>query len=637
MIHSFLFQPALSVLFSLTAFSLIVWPGYAVLHLLGLGRHRWESSAFAGPAVTLALWVIIMSGAAWAAIPLQRLSTPVWIATFLLAMLGIVLRLSVKRQISTEIHQKRRHAFCWFVAFVLAAAAMPSTFHYGLGIYASSICQDAWNYIAAADYFSHFARGVEGGLSPLDQYGSLLMNGRNASSALLSLLANGLGTSAAEVISLYCLLVLFANCSALIAFAVTVFGEFRSAVCFTLFAGFGVPLLVVTYANFDQMLLLPLLPLVAALAVKAGRGENLVGSAAAIGILFAASILAYVEMAVFGLLAAASFIVIPGQNLRLVLLRATRGLCIVTPVTAALTWPGAVSLLSFLKSQYSIGTQAGVRPGDGNLANWLMRGEFLHHSWVGALLIFVLALAVLMALGVWFERKRWGAVLALFGVTGLVLYFLLVEKYLYGIYKIASVNFWIFSFFTVAGARAVLELASRRYSISFQPIFPAAAVFATLSIIATSALLETKLRTNALNQKGYREAVALAALIGTAPTVLSVRDEAANQWAVFYLASVPLYIDPYRSTMGQPEVLPFMKRAKAIDLASVKFIITDHDTASRSTVTGANLIWDGQTYSLWSRDEGNWTVTANGGTYNDAVHLNGLASTVATPDYFSKK
>jgi hypothetical protein len=266
-----------------------------------------------------------------------------------------------------------------------------------------------------------------------------------------------------------------------------------------------------------------------------------------------------------------------------------------------------------------------------------MRGEFLHHSWVGALLIFVLALAVLTALGVWFERKRWGAVLALFGVSGLVLYFLLVEKYLYGVYKIASVNFWIFSFFTVAGARAGLGFASRRYSISFQPIFPAAAIFATLSIIATSALLETKLRTNALNQKGYREAVALAALIGTTPTVLSVREEAANQWAVFYLASVPLYIDPYRSTMGQPEVLPFMKRAKAIDLASVKFIITDHDTALRSTVTGANLIWDGQTYSLWSRDEGNWTVTANGGTYNDAVRLNGLASTVSTPDYFSKK
>jgi hypothetical protein len=42
---------------------------------------------------------------------------------------------------------------------------------------------------------------------------------------------------------------------------------------------------------------------------------------------------------------------------------------------------------------------------------------------------------------------------------------------------------------------------------------------------------------------------------------------------VFHLAGVPLLISPYRSTMGQPEVLPFMNRAKAIDATSVEFII----------------------------------------------------------------
>jgi hypothetical protein len=89
----------------------------------------------------------------------------------------------------------------------------------------------------------------------------------------------------------------------------------------------------------------------------------------------------------------------------------------------------------------------------------------------------------------------------------------------------------------------------------------------------TSAIIETKLRANAIHQKGYREATTLAAVIGRIPTILSVRDEAANQWAVFHLAGVPLLISPYRSTMGQPEVLPFMNRAKAIDATSVEFII----------------------------------------------------------------
>ena len=36
MVNYLLFQPALSVALSLAAFGLVIWPGYAVLHLLGL-------------------------------------------------------------------------------------------------------------------------------------------------------------------------------------------------------------------------------------------------------------------------------------------------------------------------------------------------------------------------------------------------------------------------------------------------------------------------------------------------------------------------------------------------------------------------------------------------------------------------
>lgn len=638
MIHTLLFQPALSVAFTLTAFGLIIWPGYAVLHLLGLGRHRWEASALAGPSVTLALWIVVMSGAVWASIPLHRVSGPVWIVSFLLTTLGIGLRISVRRQLSAEPHDGRRRMLCWLIAIVLAIAAIPSTIHYGLGIFASSVCQDAWNYIAAADYFSHFARGVEGGLNPLDQYGSLFMNSRNASSVLLAHLASGLSVPTAEVISLYCLLVLFANCCALIAFASTVFGEFKQIVAFVLFAGFGVPLLIVTYGNFDQMLLLPLLPLVAALALKAGRGDSPISSGVAIGILFAASIFAYVEMAVLGLIVAATFIVAPGEKLRSNLLRAIGSLCVVIPVTAILTWPGMSSLAAFFVSQYSIAVQAGVRPGDGALANWLLRREFLNLHWFGALLALVSVLAAITASGAWFERKRWAVVVALLGVTGLISYFLFFEKYLYAVYKIASVNFWMVSFFTVAGAERVLRLVNQRSSIAFRLASSVALISAVLSIVLTSAVIETRLSANAIHQKGYREAATLAAVIGGTPTVLSVRDEAANQWAVFHLAAVPLLISPYRSTMGQPEVLPFMNRAKPIDLASVEFIITDHDEAIRSTVTGAHLIWDGQTYSLWKLDGGNWTVTAHGGLYNDAVDLRGLAEAQqSTRDLFLRQ
>ena len=41
---------------------------------------------------------------------------------------------------------------------------------------------------------------------------------------------------------------------------------------------------------------------------------------------------------------------------------------------------------------------------------------------------------------------------------------------------------------------------------------------------------------------------------------------------VFRVAAVPPRLSPYRSRMGQPEVLPFMNRAKAIDATYVEFI-----------------------------------------------------------------
>src|ERR1700688_342928 len=100
MAHELLFRPLLSIFTVLIAFLLMIWPGYALLHVLGHGRHRWSGALFAGPGLTLAMWIIALSGAAWASIPLRQVFGPVWIATLLLAALGILLRITVNRQIT---------------------------------------------------------------------------------------------------------------------------------------------------------------------------------------------------------------------------------------------------------------------------------------------------------------------------------------------------------------------------------------------------------------------------------------------------------------------------------------------------------------------------------------------------------
>jgi hypothetical protein len=238
MLSAILFQPLPSALIALAAFFVMIWPGYALLHLAGHGRHRWSAALFAGPAVTLALWIIALSGAAWASVPLRSIFGPVWIATLLLAAFGVVLRLSVNRQVTAAADTRQERLWLWATAAVLPFVVMPATLRYGLGNFVNSTYADPWSYIMVADYLSAVARGVEGGLSALHQYASHLMNARNASSAILAHLAFGFGgVKADQAMAPYCLLLLFANTSALIGFARSSFGRTEAALGLALLAG----------------------------------------------------------------------------------------------------------------------------------------------------------------------------------------------------------------------------------------------------------------------------------------------------------------------------------------------------------------------------------------------------------------
>jgi hypothetical protein len=118
-------------------------------------------------------------------------------------------------------------------------------------------------------------------------------------------------------------------------------------------------------------------------------------------------------------------------------------------------------------------------------------------------------------------------------------------------------------------------------------------------------------RHNALEQPKYREALEISAIVADVPTLLSVRDDVANEWAVFYLSNPPLLIAPYRLYMAEAHVIPFMERAKAADPTAIQFVVTDRNDAIRAPVSGARRVWDGQAYSLWKIDNPNWAVIAD--------------------------
>jgi hypothetical protein len=600
-VNYLLFQPAPSVATALLACIVMPWSGYAVLHLAGYGRHRWPAALFAGPAITLALWIIALSGAAWASIPLKEVLIPVWIATLFLAIIGGALAKTTLTQ--SQSAPQQRSVVLWLLAAVLPFAVMPSTLHYGLGIFASSVCLDGWSYVAVAEYLSHVPRGVDSGLSALHQYGSHLMYVRNASSAILAQLAMTFSVRADEVASLYCIVILFANACALIAFASTLFKRVESSVAYLLIAGVGIPAFIISYANFDQLLLLPILPLTAVIAFRAARGGFL-GPSFVLGILIAAAIFAYIEMAFLGLLVAAAFVVRPDAMIRASIIRAIVIFGIAIPIAMVLTWPGLSSLLIMFKGQYVSASQSGSRPGEGMLANWLLRGEFLRIWWIAVPIFAALILAAITACGVLFERRRWGAVIGFLVVASLVLYFMFYEKYLYAVYKIVSINFWMFCFFTIIGGERLLIWAGYRVPIRLGKTSAAAALLLfSATTVGASVVLDSRQSGTALLQHSYREALTMAGMVGQSPVLLSVLDDLANQWAVLYLSDAPLLIFPYRSTMSQAHVVPVMNRAKAIRPTDIRYIVTDRNEATRSQVAGAIRIWDGQTYSLWKIDD----------------------------------
>jgi hypothetical protein len=624
MTREILFQPLPSILIALTAFLMMVWPGYAVLHILGHGRHRWSATLFAAPAVTLALWIIALSGAAWASIPLHRVSGPVWFATMFLAALGLALRISVRRQIPTGSDESPQQCrLLWATAALLPLLIMPATLRYGLGDFVNSTYPDPWSYVMVADYLSALARGAEGGLSALHQYAAHLANTRNASSAILAHLAIGLGgVKADQAMTLFCLMVLFANVSALIAFARTAFGRAEPAACLALLAGLGWPANIVFAGNFDQLLLLPLLPLIAALALRTGSGFRLWSGSILIGILIAAALFAYIELAFLGVIFALAFVISPGGDLRVAIGRAVLICCIAAPIAVALTWPGFDALLRMLTAQYAMASGA-VRPGEGYFpglglplrlpsAVSALGGEFVHIPWGGVPWTIGALLSAVTLEGAWSERRRWSVILG-FALTAIAFaYFAYREHYSYGAYKIVSVNIWMIGFLTVAGGIRLAERARRHLP---KPVSVAAVIAAVLFLVAADRTLVqanvVKYRQNALQQTKYRETLTISAIVAGTPTLLAVRDDVANEWAVFYLSDTPLLIAPYRRYMAQAHVIPFMERSRPVDPAGIRYIVTDHGDTIRAALSGVRQVWDGQAYSLWSVDAADWAVVAD--------------------------
>jgi hypothetical protein len=167
-------------------------------------------------------------------------------------------------------------------------------------------------------------------------------------------------------------------------------------------------------------------------------------------------------------------------------------------------------------------------------------GEFPKIPWGGVPWMVGAALCVVTLAGAWRERRRWSVVLAFAVVAMAFVYFAYLQHYSYGAYKIASVNIWMLGFFTVAGGIWLTEWSRPRLPRRIPVTAVVAAVLLAVSLDRTIVQINAvHYRNNARAQSKYREALTIAGIVKAAPTLLSVRDDVANEWAVFYLSDHP--------------------------------------------------------------------------------------------------
>lgn len=569
--------------------------------ILNLGKIHMESSIslFLSPIITLSFWTVFLGWGVLLGFNIKQLWIIGWSATILLAVIGA-------RRIDFEFLKKEMASLAALLLFPVAL--MFPYFWFGLGDYLGSTAPDGWSYIAYGQYLWEYSRGAEGSLAPLYQYAAHLNGTRFIASALLAFFSPILSAPGDTQIASGFFLTwsLFAFSSACTFFVkVKKYSGFFLFVyvSFSAFSGWLINLLWAN--NFDNALAISFLPALAG-AIYLTEPTNLWWGFLW-GLLIAGILYIYPEMAIFVVGGAFLFYVhrLSGEMKKkewLALLFLSCG------IAAILLVPFSKDLVTFLKSQISTSVgNPGLRPGEGYfpelltkefglLSFWGFRksstaGTFLH-SFVGLVLSLLAAGGSLGLL----RKKEWGilgTVILLFAGSLLMIF---PVRYSYGAYKLILLNWWGICFLTTEGMKQLQGFYPYRKSQW------AIGILLILFLIINGATIYSKAnRKN--NILPFKQVEQIKEIVRDEAVIVAVGDDLANEWAVYFLRDIPIYLAEYRLYMAQSHVVPLMQRAKPINLSQVRYVLVDSQQPHFFR-TGRlySLLWSGGPYSLLQVD-----------------------------------
>ena len=275
-------------------------------------------------------------------------------------------------------------------------------------------------------------------------------------------------------------------------------------------------------------------------------------------------------------------------------------------------------LIMFFVQQAKAGLGSGVRPGGNRFPGLLKESTLLMCFWgfhpagssfapkisglwffLCSLLSFVLS--IMAALGIYdlFRRKEWGFAATFIILFAGALYMIFGQEYSYGAYKLILLNWWAMAFAVILGVDKLLALPPRRGRFKGLITGCGLCVF-VLFFCLNGAMLVYKDRSLAYKSiLPFKKVAEIKDVIGSKPVLVDVNGNIANEWAVFFLRNVPISLAQYRAYMALPHVIPYMKRARKVDVTEAKYALID----SKESFEQAHLIWKGGPYYLWKLDK----------------------------------
>jgi hypothetical protein len=566
--------------------------------LVLLGQRQFQYRLLVASPIALASSAAFLSIIVLAGIPIEKISTVIWIIWIALAIVGALhLRISL-----ADLH----NPMCLWSVLIGTAMVTNGYIIYGVFDYLGSPSLDGWSYVSFGEYLRLYPKGTEGDLAPIYQYAAHLSNTRFAASTMLAaMIPPWITTFNTQMTAGPLLILSVSNFAVSLGYVATSLNYRNSNVSVPLTVLIGTLGGWVGYSlhvnNYDNLLALSLSPLLFAIASEPNL--NTTGRIALPAILISASIYIYPELS--PLLIALYGLIIISQLLETKntakFYRSSLDFIIVAVIVLILITPYFRQVIDFFLQQLASSNSSAGRPGEGIMPSllditqihktlWAFGNHFKYEAILGLLLSATAAIGIKTLIA----KKHWALIIYTLVIGCLYILMAAFKKYDYGVYKILLIGWWVISIFLAAGIKTIQSWIMQISSDLVQHALTIGLASNILIMLSAWVYQQYQWMDNYKQKTAmeFREAQNAVANIKGATQVMS-NDTFLNSWLVYTLREENVAFNHYLGYMAQKHLLPYMHRAKTATKKEIEYILTDIDTQ-----TIGMPVWEGHSLKL---------------------------------------